>query len=132
MVDHSIALICTKISVSVNVEAKIVVSERGDILSPKYAPDMIAPAVYAGLIPIAVPMPIIATPTVPAVPHDVPVATEITQQNKKVNGRKNFGVIIFIPATRMEGMVPAAIKAAIIIPTARIIAEDGIHFFADS
>ena len=83
-------------------------------------------------MPSAVPIPIIATPTVPAVPQDVPVATEMTQQNKKVNGKKNFGVIISIPPTRMDGIVPAAINAAIIIPTAKIIAEEGIHFFADS
>ena len=35
-------------------EAKFVVSLRGDNLSPKYAPDMTAPAVISGLIPIAV------------------------------------------------------------------------------
>ena len=52
------------------------VSERGDILSPKYAPEIIAPATIPGFKPRAVPIPIKAIPTVAAVVHEEPVAIE--------------------------------------------------------
>ena len=46
--------------------ARLVVSERGETLSPKYAPDTMAPAVIASDIPIPLAIPIKATPTVAA------------------------------------------------------------------
>ena len=45
-------------------EAKLVVSLNGDNLSPKYAPDIIAPATIPVLISIAFPIPIKAIPIV--------------------------------------------------------------------
>ena len=38
-------------------DAKTVVSERGETLSPKYAPEIIAPAIQPSLYPIICPMP---------------------------------------------------------------------------
>ena len=45
-------------------EASIVVSDSGEILSPKYAPEIIAPAIHPSLNPCALPMPIRAIPIV--------------------------------------------------------------------
>ena len=46
-----INLICVKSGVPADEEASTVVSESGDILSPKYAPEMIAPAIHPGSYP---------------------------------------------------------------------------------
>ena len=51
----------------------MVVSDRGVILSPKYAPQMTAPAATASSSPRTVLMPTNATPRVPAVVHELPV-----------------------------------------------------------
>src|SRR5690625_513955 len=53
-------------------EAIFVVSDNGDILSPKNAPDTIAPAVIARETSIAPDIPINATPTVPTVVSELP------------------------------------------------------------
>ena len=58
----------------------MVVSLKGDILSPKYAPEITAPAIMPVLIPNAVPIPTNAIPTVADVVQELPVATEITAQ----------------------------------------------------
>lgn len=63
----------------------------GDILSPKYAPDITAPAVYADGIPSASPMPSSAMPMVAIVVHDVPVITEMSDAMMQAQGRKNNG-----------------------------------------
>ena len=73
--------------------AMFVVSLNGDILSPKYAPEMMAPAIHPSLSPEAVPMPTRATPTVPTVPHELPVASESKPQithaaNKNIPGSR--------------------------------------------
>ena len=68
--------------------ARFVVSERGDILSPKYAPVTMAPAAIAVLTPSPVATPISATPTVPAVVHDDPVASDTIQQSR--HGRSGW------------------------------------------
>jgi hypothetical protein len=47
-------------------------------LSPKYAPETTAPAVIGSDAPMATAMPMSATPIVPADPHGVPVASDIT------------------------------------------------------
>src|SRR5699024_3952906 len=57
-------------------EAKFVVSESGDILSPKIAPLMVAAAVMCNGTPTPAEILIIATPTVPTDPHEVPVTKE--------------------------------------------------------
>src|SRR5947207_4862219 len=52
---------------------RIVVSDRGHILSPMYPPEMTAPAVIAVDMPSTGAMPTNATPTVAAVVHELPV-----------------------------------------------------------
>ena len=52
---------------------RIVVSDSGVILSPKYAPQMTAPAATASSSPRTLLMPTNATPRVPAVVHELPV-----------------------------------------------------------
>ena len=72
-------LTCVNTSVPAIAGARFVVSERGDILSPKYEPEIIAPAAIGAGIPSPVATPISATPIVPAVPHEVPVAREVIE-----------------------------------------------------
>jgi hypothetical protein len=60
--------------------ARFVVSDNGDILSPKYAPEIIDPATIPELKPKAFPMPSSATPMVATVDHELPVASETKEQ----------------------------------------------------
>lgn len=70
-------------------DAKMVVSLRGDILSPKYAPEMMAPAVHAALMPSASLIPRSATPMVATVVHELPESTETREQMTQALTRKN-------------------------------------------
>ena len=65
--------------------AMLVVSESGDILSPKNAPDTTAPAVIARLAPKASPMPIKATPMVAQVVRLLPMAMPISEHKIKAD-----------------------------------------------
>ena len=56
--------------------ARLVVSDKGDILSPKYAPLRIAPAISPSEIFKAFPIPIKAIPIVAEVVQELPVAIE--------------------------------------------------------
>src|SRR5690606_1217477 len=67
-------------SLPVMAGAKFVVSLRGDILSPKYAPDKMAPAVIPNGMPNVRPIPIRAIPTVAEVVQELPVARLTTEQ----------------------------------------------------
>lgn len=58
--------------------AKFVVSDSGDILSPKQAPQMTAPAANAGETPVVAAIPIKATPTVLTVVNELPVNIDTT------------------------------------------------------
>ena len=78
-------------------DARIVVSDKGDILSPKYAPEMIAPAIHPSSKPCAFPIPINAIPIVAIVVYELPVITEINAQMMQVDARKKLGWIICIP-----------------------------------
>ena len=78
-------------------DAKIVVSDKGDILSPKYAPEMIAPAIHPSSKPWAFPIPINAIPIVAMVVHELPVITETNAQMMQVDARKKLGWMICIP-----------------------------------
>ena len=51
----------------------VAISDKGEILSPKYAPETIAPAVIARESSIPVATPINATPTVAAVVQELPI-----------------------------------------------------------
>ena len=83
---QTICRICVKRSVPVTAGARLVVSDKGDILSPKYAPEMIAPAVIAGERSSPIDTPINATPSVPATVQELPVARAAIAQIKHVAG----------------------------------------------
>ena len=97
VVVHSIEPMCSKSVVPDIADARFVVSENGDCLSPKYAPEMIAPAVIAGSIPRPAPMPMKAIPTVPADDHELPHAMDMNDAARHAHTRKNFGFMILSP-----------------------------------
>ena len=70
---HIICLMWVKRSVPATAGARLVVSDSGDILSPKYEPEIIAPAVTAGERPSPTEIPIRAAPKVPATVHELPI-----------------------------------------------------------
>ena len=72
-------------------------SESGDILSPKYAPETTAPAVITSGKPRATPIPMSATPMEPAVDQDEPVANDTMEQSKQAVNKKMLGEITLIP-----------------------------------
>ena len=92
-----IYLICLKRGTSAVDDARTVVSLISEILSPKYAPEIIAPAIHPSSKPNARPIPISATPIVAMVVHDEPVSREITAQITHDAGRKIDGCRIFKP-----------------------------------
>ena len=71
---------------------RIVVSESGDILSPKYAPQMTAPAAAASERPMTFAMPTKATPSVPAVVQELPVTMPTIAQIAAVVTKKMVGL----------------------------------------
>ena len=93
----SIYLICVKMGVPEEEDARTVVSDRGETLSPKYAPEIIAPAVHPASYPWAVPIPIKATPIVAIVVHELPVIIAIRALIRQAAKRNISGMIIFIP-----------------------------------
>ena len=90
-------LICLNRDAPAIAGARLVVSDSGDILSPKYAPDTIAPAVIAGGNPNAAPTPISATPMEPAVDHEEPVARDTMLHSRQAVTKKILGLMILIP-----------------------------------
>ena len=87
----SIYLICVNSGTSEVEEANTVVSLIIDILSPKYAPEIIAPAIQPSSKPNARPIPIKATPMVAMVVHEEPVSSDIMAQIMHDAGRKIDG-----------------------------------------
>ena len=71
---YIIFFICSNKSTPTILAEILVVSDKGDILSPKNAPDTIAPAVIAGFNPKALDIPIRATPKVATVVKLLPIA----------------------------------------------------------
>lgn len=57
---------------------RTVVSDRGESLSPRYAPEITAPAVMAVETPSSPATPTSPTPMVPAVVHELPIDIAIT------------------------------------------------------
>ena len=78
-------------------EAKLVVSLSGDNLSPKYAPEIIAPATIPVLISMAFPIPTKAIPMVADVVQLLPVEIDIIAQIITHAGKKNKGWKIWSP-----------------------------------
>lgn len=74
--------------------ARLVESDKGELLSPKIAPERIVPATNAGFKPINVPTPINATPTVDnvvnALPINVPTMAEVNKAVGKRTGDLAF------------------------------------------
>ena len=69
--------ICSNKSTLTILAAKFVVSDKGDILSPKKAPETIAPAVSATDASTALAILINATPIVATVVNELPIAVPI-------------------------------------------------------
>ena len=82
---------------SVVEDAKTVVSLITEILSPKYAPEIIAPAIHPSSNPKALPIPIRATPIVAMVVHEEPVSSDMIAQMIHDAGKKIEGCRIFNP-----------------------------------
>ena len=78
-------------------DASVVVSESGDTLSPKYAPEIIAPATHPSAKPCARPMPISAMPMVAMVVHDDPVITLTRAQMRQLEARNTLGCMMCRP-----------------------------------
>ena len=89
---HAMCRMCEKISVSTTAGARFVVSDKGDILSPKYAPEMTAPAAIAGDRPRPIDTPINATPRVPATVQELPVASAAIAQIRQLAAKNQSGL----------------------------------------
>ena len=77
--------------------AKFVVSYNGDILSPKYAPEITAPAVISIGMFRGTLIPINATPIVAQVDQELPILIETKAQTTKAQVKNHCGLIIWIP-----------------------------------
>jgi len=77
--------------------ARFVVSESGDCLSPAYAPERTAPTVIGAGTPSPAPMPTKATPRVPTVVHEEPMANATTAATTAAAGRNVVGERISSP-----------------------------------
>ena len=80
---HSICCIWLNKLVPVTPEARLVVSDKGDSLSPKYAPEIMAPALIARDISIAAAIPIKPMPRVPATVHELPILNPTKAQTRQ-------------------------------------------------
>ena len=77
--------------------ARFVVSLKGDILSPKYAPEITAPAVIPAGILKATPTATSAIPTVAEVVYELPVVRETNVETINVRGKNIPGSTILSP-----------------------------------
>ena len=83
---------CVNKSVPAIAGARLVVSDKGDILSPKYAPEIMAPAIIPSSKPRALPIPSKATPTVATVVQLLPVAVDTIPLIKQAANKKMVGL----------------------------------------
>lgn len=74
-------------------DARLVESESGDVLSPKIAPEMMAPATKAGLKPIVVPIPKSAIPIVEMMVKALPMDVPIIAQTRNTEGTNHCAEI---------------------------------------
>ena len=82
-----IAPMCSLVVTLPTIEGtRTVVSETGVILSPKYAPEITAPAAIAGSAPTSGASATKATPRVAAVVHELPMASPTSPQTSAVAG----------------------------------------------
>ena len=96
-------------------------SDSGENLSPTYAPEMIMPAVIAGLMPRPAPIPRNARPIVAVVVQEEPQARPTIAQRIHPIGRKSFGVSRSSPYTISDGIAPEAMKLDTRKPTVQRI-----------
>src|SRR5699024_2365231 len=97
IVVHVIFLICANKSTFNIEDAMFVVSESGDILSPKKAPETIAPAVIGSDTSIALDIPIKATPIVPTIVKNLPALIPTIADTRTTLATKNLGAPILNP-----------------------------------
>ena len=77
--------------------ATLVVSDRGDSLSPKKAPEHTAPAISGAEMPMLTPTPNRARPMVAMEPKEEPVNRDVMAHRMKVSGTIMLGEQIFRP-----------------------------------
>ena len=94
---YVIYLICVNKSDPDIAGARFVVSDNGDILSPKYAPEIIAPPIKPTGIPSAFPIASRAIPIVAIVLQELPLEIEIIAVIIAVAKRKILGFKIWRP-----------------------------------
>ena len=80
-------------SVFVRSETRSALVETGEHLSPKNTPDSTAPPASTGLIPMDSAIVMDITPTVAALPKEVPVRKDIRQLIRKTAPRNHSGRI---------------------------------------
>ena len=97
IVVHNMWRMCSNSSAPATAGARLVVSDSGDILSPKYAPEITAPAVAAGDSPRPWATPTRPMPRVPAVVQELPMAREATAQSTALDTKNQAGSRIFMP-----------------------------------
>ena len=97
IVVYIIYLIWEKRSLDAIAAAKLVVSDNGDILSPKYAPEIIDPAISPSEIPRTWPIPINAIPIVAIVDQELPEAKDTIAHIIQDANKKNSGFRIWSP-----------------------------------
>ena len=104
-------------------------SERGDILSPRKAPDTIAPAVISKGIPTWLAIIINDTPIVPIDVNDVPVIIATILVTSITIGIKFSKLIILNPQYTIEGIIPPIIQLLTISPTKITVNSAGNTLF---
>ena len=108
---------CLNKSASILAAARFVDSDNGDILSPKTAPETIAPATSAGFRPSVVPIPKNAIPIVDITVKALPTALPTIAHTTNTEGTNHWTLINLNPMTIRVGMIPACIHTAINEPT---------------
>ena len=97
MVVNNMYRMCVNSLAPATEAARLVVSDIGEILSPKYDPEIMAPATKPSSIFNALPIPNNAMPMVAIVDQELPVATETVAHSIKAPPRKKVGVTKFKP-----------------------------------
>ena len=79
----------------VKLQSKSKLDESGEVLSPKYAPEKIAPPNIPKLIPAAFPIIIRGIPTALTVPKEVPISIDIKLVIKNAHNINKLGFTYF-------------------------------------
>ena len=87
----------SKISAPETEGARLVVSDRGDILSPNQAPQTMAPMTRGRGMAVVEATPTMARPMVATLPKEVPVNSAHRKHGTKARGTRILGEISFMP-----------------------------------